>query len=332
MRVRPRRPELTGGTVPSLPFAWPPTPLTPVRWGADAFTIGDGAPTQLRVWYPSRRTGGPIITDEGRFPLIVLLHGQCQLETEPHLHWEETARSLARSGYMVAAPNLGGLVDFNDPADLAAVGATVRWMLDRWAHRALVHPQEIGIAGHSYGGLLAIRYATGAPLPPVSAVAVLSSSTHDAPSVLAPLRNLAGARLFCFGGQDSPAEVGDAEWAEAAGAGHEVRFTDAGHWDCFPEPTPCAEGLFDERGPCAVTWKLSRDVVTVFFGKYLHPHRSSHAPLPDSLIPPRLSFFFRFFSGGHLAGFRQRGGNSTCGGTSRWRTTFVTGDIGSRTF
>ena len=95
---------------------------------------------------------------------------------------------------------------------------------------------------------------------------------------------------------------------------------------CVREPTTLRppEGL-SERGPCEDTRKLTTDVLTIFFGKYLHPHLGQLPPnhLPSSLIPPPLSLTPEQvpFAEGHLEAFRELDDATKCSGSSRWRTT-----------
>jgi predicted dienelactone hydrolase len=154
------------------PVSWTPAPLTPVWSGFDDFGPGDGAPTEIRVWFPSFSSGGSVLRECGRFPLVVMVNGQCQADANPHLHWGPIATSLGRSGYIVAAPNFGGAIDFNSQADFNLLGAAVQWLRGPSPFASVIFPWEIGIAGHSYGGLLAMRYALGAAIPPVSTIAI----------------------------------------------------------------------------------------------------------------------------------------------------------------
>lgn len=307
---------------PDPKVSWTPTPLTPV-WYGSADAVGQPAP--MRVWYPSARRDGPRLA--GRYPLVVLVHGQCPADDTPHLRWEATARSVARSGYIVAAPHLGLVTP--GPATVQRLASTVDWLLGASTYARSIHPAEIGIAGHSYGGFAAIDYALSGTLRPVSTIAILGTGLHhedDEGRAEALRTGFRGARLFCWGGGDPFATVRDADWAEAAGAGHAVRFDTANHWDAFPPPTPCA-GVLVERGPCEHTWRLTTDVMTVFFGKYLHPHLTvPPGHLPNTLIPPRLKLTAEQqpFAAGHLLAFAQlnHSGDATdCTGTSRWRTT-----------
>jgi hypothetical protein len=181
-----------------------------------------------------------------------------------------------------------------------------------------------------------MRYALRATTPPVSTIAVLSSAVGEDVEYLDLMRDrFVGFRLFCWGGADTFGQVPDRDWAAAAGPGHAVRFSEASHWDCFPSPTPCATGL-SERGPCADTWKLTTDLVTMFFGKYLHPHLGSLPinHLPSSLIPPPLSLTPEQipFAEGHLEAFENLDDDETaCSGNSRWRTSFPP-ESGATTF
>jgi hypothetical protein len=331
--------ELRAPATPGRPsVSWTPTPLTPVWSGFDDFGPSDGAPADVRVWFPSASSGGPLLRDHGRFPLVVLVHGQCRQDERHHLHWGPIATSLARSGYIVAAPAFGPEIHFADPAAFDRLESSVQWMRGRSPFASVTFPGEIGVAGHSYGGLLAMRYALFASLPPVSTLAVLGSALGEDVEHLDLLRDrFVGFRLFCWGGEDIFGQVPDRDWSAAAGPGHGVRFGEANHWDFFPPspPTPCATGI-GERGPCADTWRLTTDILTVFFGKYLHPHLGPLPPthLPNTLIPPPLDLTPEQipFAEGHLEAFRQLDDERTeCSGSSRWRTTSVP-QTGATTF
>ncbi len=74
--------------------SWTPAPLTPVWSGFDDFSPSDGAPMDVRVWFPSVTPGGSLLRDRGRFPLIVLVNGQCREETTPPVACPSEARVL----------------------------------------------------------------------------------------------------------------------------------------------------------------------------------------------------------------------------------------------
>ena len=184
------------------PVSWTPAPLTPVWSGFDDFGPPDGAPMQIRVWFPSFTSGGSVLRECGRFPLVVLVNGQCQTDTNPHLHSGPIATSLGRSGYIVAAPNFGGAIDFNSQTDFSLLDAAVQWMRGTSPFAPVVFPWEVGIAGHSYGGLLAMRYALRATIPPVSTIAILGSAVSEDTTNLDLLRTrFTGFRLFCWAGR-----------------------------------------------------------------------------------------------------------------------------------
>ena len=74
---------LGGAPRAQCPLSWRPTVLTPVFYGMQDFGPSSGAPGPLRVFYPTLEgtvDEAPLLRDCGRYPLIVLLHGQKLLQ------------------------------------------------------------------------------------------------------------------------------------------------------------------------------------------------------------------------------------------------------------
>lgn len=88
----------------------------------------NGHPVQ--VWFPSL-DGSPahaeILRGCGRYPLVILAHGSCPQDEEPHRSRFELPALLARSGYVVIVPMLSlGAPSAND-AEQELIGELAAW-------------------------------------------------------------------------------------------------------------------------------------------------------------------------------------------------------------
>jgi pimeloyl-ACP methyl ester carboxylesterase len=271
----------------------------------------------------------PILEGCGRYPLILFAHGHCD-ETEHYRKWFFLPAQLARSGYVVVAPEMPGIgihPSTEDHPALARLAEVVEWMRAGWVHRdLLLPPPATGVAGHSYGAMVGARFAAANP---VSAYASIAGVWEDWPGGRRPIQDLAVPMFFCWGSDDLFTTIGDALWTALARPKHRALFEGARHWDYLPAgATSCENG----RGPCTLTATLAADLVAMFFSRYLPPE---HWPalgdeIPLSLIPPGLVLTTEqaFFAGGHLTGFSVLGSRPGCSVTSTWSTA---GDTGTTT-
>lgn len=132
----------------TCPISWQPSVLAPVFYGIRDYgpptvvarrsrnTVGRrrpegvdaGPPTRTRVFFPSLDGAvwdAPILEGCGRYPLIVLAHGNCAEPTGDHYtRWYQMPVHLARSGYVVVVPELintaGGMGPWDNDAEGAA--------------------------------------------------------------------------------------------------------------------------------------------------------------------------------------------------------------------
>jgi hypothetical protein len=325
------------------PITWQPSISKPVFYGYRDFGPADGAPTDLRVFYPSLE-GSPanatMLTGCGHYPLILFLHGHCQGDSDHYLRWYRLPAQLARSGYIVAVPHLagiaGGTAPWTDPNDdLMTAHATYVWVREHPEITVHLAPfNETGIMGHSYGAMLGARVATGAPC---LAYASLSAGWHDWISVgeTIPLSGLNVPSLYTWG--TSPDDYvrcgleGDMQdvWDEIPKPKHKVAFTDAGHWDyLLGNETSCLLS----PGPCTITHSLAADFVAAFFSKYMPPEKwsSLRSTIPDSLVAPLpsgLTSEEALFEGGHLMGFKMLPLSDGCSVTSSWEKSGASGSV-----
>lgn len=293
------------------------------------------APVPCRVFFPSLDGSvhtAPILEGCARYPLIAFTHGHCS-EAEHFKKWFELPASLARSGMVVVVPKLagieGGVGPFNDDhPDIATLAAVLEWMREGWEHSATLMPHPAtGAVGHSYGGLLAGRFAAEGR---VAAYASLSAAWQEWPSVPpSPLPSITVPKLFVWGGAwDFVATLGAGEWNALSRPKHKVVFGDGGHWDYLRAGRSTCEG---QRGPCTLTPSVAVDFVVTFFAKYLSPELWPHLDtgIPESLLPPRFDRTWEqeFYAGSHLMSWQRLVDVSGCDVTDTWATARSEGSI-----
>ncbi|MDQ3735399.1 MAG: hypothetical protein M3400_15630, partial [Actinomycetota bacterium] len=93
-------------TASACPISWQPSALTPVFYGHRDYTTADGAPANVRVFFPSLDGSpqhGAMLEGCGRYPVILFAHGHCPGDTQhrQYLEWFRLPAQLARSGYVV---------------------------------------------------------------------------------------------------------------------------------------------------------------------------------------------------------------------------------------
>lgn len=311
----------------TCPIGWQPNALTPVFYGARTYGAAQSAPVSLRVYFPSLDgavESAPILSGCGRYPVVLFAHGDCHQDPDHFWKWFQLPAQLARSGYVVVVPQLPAISAHpsteNHPA-LVAIADSLVWLRQRWEHRSDLMPAPAtGIAGHSYGALLAARYARANT---VAGFAGLSGVWQDWPVGSPPIVGLARPKLLLWGGpEDLFTSLSAAQWNGLSTPKHRAVFATGVHWDYLPAgQTPCDA----TRGPCRLIKSAAADLVTMFFAKYLPPELSPHLPgrVPDNLMPPVLVLTQeqKFFAGGHLVGMRNMAGSPGCGVT----LTAVTG-------
>lgn len=306
------------------PISWLPTVLAPVFYGYQEFDTSDGAPARLRVFYPSLEgvtLDAPMLTCTGRYPLVLFLHGQCD-EPDHFQRWNLLPAVLARCGFVVAVPELGwggGQYPWAEPsAQYTVATGTLDWVRTSWAGSAwLSGSSTLGLAGHSFGALLAGRLAQDLPC---SAYVSVGGGWAEWPATPpAPIYSLGVPSLFLYGTEDEFAALPPANWASVPTPTHRGIFQGGQHWDHLD---PSAPQCGDTNGPCDLVESLTADLTALFFSKYMRV-----ANVADSLEPPEytLTGDQQFYAGAHLTSFDQlpRAG---CGATLEWSTS-VSGSV-----
>lgn len=305
----------------SCPIGWQPAALTPVFYGARDLGPADGAPVRVRIFFPSLDGAvfsAPVLVGCGRYPLLVLAHGHCPGDPANYQKWFLLPAQLARAGYVVVVPELaataGGVHPSADPhPDLATLSAVIQWARQQWEHRdVLMGPPATGIVGHSYGAMVAARFAAAGG---IAAYAGLSGVWQDWPSGPPPIFAVTTPTLLTWGGEfDLFTQLTDSAWNQLPQPRHRAVFAEGQHWDYLPAGSvPCAR----DRGPCPSLAAAAADLATMFFAKYLPPEQATSLPhqIPDSLFPPPLVLTAEqeFYAGSYLYGMSSLSGQPGCG-------------------
>ncbi len=167
-----------------------PSASGPFAVGVTTLTLTDasrGRTLVTEVWYPADSAGRDVAVRRGRYPLVLVAHGNCGFRT----NYEYLTIPLAGWGFMVAAPDFpgfnktdcdnhvpGGDTIGEPPRDLSFLRTTFH---DQGGPAAVfagsVRGRRTGLAGHSLGG-----------------AAVINASRSDADmTAVVPLAPLAGS-------------------------------------------------------------------------------------------------------------------------------------------
>jgi pimeloyl-ACP methyl ester carboxylesterase len=183
------------------------------------------------------------------------------------------------------------------------------------------------VVGHSFGALLAARYAQS-----VGAVAYasLSGVWQDWPDGNAPIKTLRIPKLFTWGDPlvDSQTEIGPTSWSALPPNKHRAVFPGAAHWDYLRAGRTTCENT---RGDCPVVHVFAGDLVATFFAKYLSPQCWPNLAtcIPNSLIAPAYhrSMEQEFYAGSHLMGLQMMSANKACKVELAWTTATGSGSV-----
>lgn len=311
------RPDVVGNADTSpCPISWRPNALAPVFYGYRDYGAAHGAPAAVRVYFPSLE-GSPasaaMLQNCGRYPVVMFAHGQCQSDTDHHQRWQQVPAQLARSGYVVVVPALP-LANAPHPTHpaLTIMDGTLAWLQQTWELRSQLLPSVLpGVAGHSYGGLLAAEFARTRP---VSGLVAVGADWHSW-SGSWPVFGVSKPKLVIWGGAENYAQLDQAQWDALSSPKHRAVFTSGAHWDYLPAGI---SSCHPTAGACTLIPSATADLVTMFFARYLPPEFSADLPsrVPLNLYPPTLTLTpeQQFFAGGHLQGLRAMGSGS-CGYT-----------------
>jgi pimeloyl-ACP methyl ester carboxylesterase len=320
--------------------SWIPDVGHPVFWGYQDVGAAQGAPRDIRVYYPT--LGGspenaPIVKQcVGRWPVVLFLHGQNPSGTSLVGHqkrFQLIGADLARSGYVVVAPNHDAIepVPERAPELVAKVMADLGWVREQWSESKWVDKQltSTAVMGHSFGALLGARVA--AAYPEIGAFVSLSGGYIELTDALAAMQAVAAPSFFMWGQGGDPIVSSFEEldgrlklWDKLTQPKYAAPFQGE-HFDYLRD----ADAGTADRGPCAaLIGGAAADLATLFISAHV-PVPLTHTQIPIGLTKPQVQLTQdqQFYAGNHLSSIDQIGSRAGCRIDLRWD---VNGAKGSR--
>jgi pimeloyl-ACP methyl ester carboxylesterase len=326
--------DAIGGTCPDDPaesggIEWTPDVMHPVFWGFQELTPTQGAPVRLRIFYPTYEgfTDGPPILKMCviRWPVVIFFHGQppqgCNI-ADYFRQFSLIAAVLARSGYVVIVPEWAASRP-SEPGVPAELDGLAEWARTEWEHSRWVDQRReaLAVGGHSYGGLMAGRFAEAHP--EVSAYFSLSAPWNELGGGV--IQYLGAPAFFMWGNGlfFEDLDVFSPNWSTVPGIKYAGVF-EGEHFDFITDQPGCGE----PRGACPLIGAAAADLVALFLARH-NPVLLSNPDVPVDLQPPAapLTPEQQFFAGGRLAGLTQLEDREGCRIALRWEDG---PDVGSR--
>jgi hypothetical protein len=263
------------------------------------------APAPMRILFPTL-DGSPqhaqILFRCGAYPLVVLLHGQCQAAQSTHyLAWANSplAMQLARAGYVVVVPQLSGQAASDSEVEL--VRSVIDWVRKSWVHARLVaSAPETAVIGHSRGSVLAGLVAAKEG---VRAYVSLSGDWHGSfGDPTEAQQAIAAPMLFIKDEGEGDVDLG--RFQDLPLPRYRSVLKGGGHYDyLMPASSPCAA----RPGDCTRTPSITADLVTMFLGRFAAAAEAEDlaAQIPDSLVRGLgpLTMQQEFYAGAYLHSF-----------------------------
>jgi hypothetical protein len=327
----PEAAERVRQTCPSGPaegegIGWTPDVGAPVFYGHQDVTVADGAPRDLRVFYPSvdgSPAGAPLFKRcLVRWPVVLFLHGQAPVDlvgtASYHLRWALGPAVLARSGYVVVVPSLNSQQIITDPdAAREAALADLDWVRTGWSAATSVSPDLGAVVGHWLGGALATRVA--AARPDLAAMVALSGDFGSGnalgqvqlPSLFLWARDLLTEDLDLLG-----------TWNQLSMSRYGGSFPGQ-HFDYLRAGDV---GANTPRGSCDLLGPGAADLTALFLSRHVPVPLSVNQATVDLQPPPvQLTQDQHFFAGGHLNGLSQFESAAGCTLDLKWDLNGTTG-------
>jgi pimeloyl-ACP methyl ester carboxylesterase len=276
----------------------------------------------MRVYYPSLDGSprcAPFLTGPGKFPLVIFLHGQCG-ESDHYTRWFRLPAILARSGFIVAIPQLAGMSgtpwDIGDPT-YSLINRVISWMRSGPFSQFLMPPPTLGIIGHSYGALYGGQLALSIPATAYVSLGGVWNSWRSP----RPLDTLPVPKLFALGTQpldiaEVHASLSQQDWNALLEPKYSLILSQGEHWDYVPASDTTCDLTEVTEGRCHLVADIAADIAALFLSNYMPPEEfgaSFPGAIPDNLMPPAVTLTTQqqFFAGGHLAGL-NRGSSANC--------------------
>lgn len=277
----PSRGPAPGGSMPGATVRRVSAPREVRAAGFGQFTA-----VQMRVYYPSLRSGPRAKPLPGRYPLVLFAHGQrdassglCPEDRSLDFQrWGGLLHLLARCGMVVASVRMVHPASHNPvDSDRAALRLeeAYRYLLNEWEHRDIIargirdehgiadhRNTRLGVIGHSWGMGGCARAAVRGNVP-VAAIASVAGTWES--HIARDLLDARAPTLHVWGTEDTGAA---ALYRGQVPPKHAAVLLGAGHWDWFDSDglRPCSG---ESSNPCPASYEMASELLTVFFHRYL---------------------------------------------------------------
>ena len=317
----PENPADSGG------IGWIPDIAHPVFYGVQNLTPAQGAPRNMQIYYPGARFRNPPLLKLclARWPVVLFLHGMPPEKNDhrqPWAHaWWRLPSTIAQAGYVVVVPEHSASLVLSDP-DLAVSNAVrdLDWVTNEWSEARWLdkRPASTVIAGHSFGALIATRFAAKRQ---VGALVGLSGTFNRENETL-PILKTVTAPTFLMWADDLPfedlhernfwkAELEQNRYA-AVFRGEHFDYVDA------------SDSGSTSRGPCAHVGGVAGDLAALFIASTIQSLTAVDVGLhkPQPLTP--LTAEQQVFASGYLNNL-DFFSPPDCGMTLQWKVGEATG-------
>lgn len=256
----PQDPSRNGGV------DWYPDAGRPVAWGEEHLTPANGAPMPMSIYYPSARFLPPrpmLQRCAGKFPLVMFIHGMAPpgaANAGFHRAWWRIAVALARSGHVVVVPNhVAG-----PRTEGTVLQPAIDYVLNQWegAPWVMKQPGSHAVVGHSFGALMALRYAVANP--GLGAVAALGPNPTEDAQPAGLWRAIPCPTFVMFARDEQVPPENPGSLFDTSGQDRWLCSYAGLHFDYLESSFPVPE-----RGPCGVIGRIAADLLALFMGANL---------------------------------------------------------------
>jgi pimeloyl-ACP methyl ester carboxylesterase len=309
-------------------IGWIPDVAHPVFFGVRDLTPADGAPRNLSIYYPAATFRAPPVLRLciARWPVVLFLHGMPPIQGRPTSPWRRAWHRLpgiiARCGYVVVVPDHNPQLIESDPGRAVADAmADIEWVRHQWSDAEWVdkRPTSTVIAGHSYGALIAARFAAAHQ---VGALVSLSGPYGLDGRSRAALQAVTAPSFFMWGKGFGPPPTESEDLDEQGFWSHltQDRYAAVFQGEHF-DYVEASDAGGAPRGPCAHIGGAAGDLAALFIAANIASLTRVGVDLrkPQVQLTPQQEIY----AGGHLNNLDLFG--PECKMTLRWKVGGATG-------
>ena len=311
---------------------WVPDVGHPVLAGYQDVDEADGAPGDIRIYYPTLdifpENARIVEQCDSPYPMVLLLHGQPPAGPAPanyhrEFHW--IATGLARSGYVVVAPEWRARLSPSDTAWslVAEAAADLWWVRFNWSESQYVDTriQSTAVVGHSYGALLAARFAD--MFWDIGAFVSLSGPYRELTNEYSDVLHAVEAPSFYVwangGGNDENLDWPDSLWDGLSRPRYATVFKGE-HFDYLDDTGA------SPAGPChPLVGHALADLTTLFIARNL-PIGDIDVPVDLTVPHVELTGVQAVYAANHLKALDAIESEDDCSIDMRWDTSGQTGN------